>query len=408
MKPVEDLDAPPPPPNWRVSVAAPRPLHTGSGARASPGAPTCIDSPAHSPTTSLYRVLIAMTTALLLAMVLGAQGIVHAGTGMPDGPQRDITLDVGRTAFQVSRATHLDWPWRRFQAALGRPAQPDIPPLLASRPNIAEVEPPVRYPVRDVARVARSRPAVRGTLQRAPARSPTLQPAGRFRRSSAPGADQRRAITARSPLRMLVTGDSLTEYLGPRLVSLATAAGPVRGFVDTHYGTGLTRPDFVDWSLVAQQQMRADNPDVTVVFLGGNDFQNMTLPNGRFFQAITPAWTDEYARRAAMCMRVWSRGGRRVYWLSLPPARDRAWSRANAQINLALRRAAASVPGARFLDVLGPITDHGRYADFVPVHGQPTLVREPDGIHLTMSGSAIVAGEVLAVLRRDWHLARKS
>jgi hypothetical protein len=217
-----------------------------------------------------------------------------------------------------------------------------------------------------------------------------------------------RRPTKRFPLRLLVTGDSLTEYLTAALVNAASAAGPVLGFEDTHYGTGLARPDFVDWSVVARQQVTADHPDAVVVMMGGNDFQGMTLPNGRILQPLTPAWVREYQRRAEVCMRIWAQGGRRrVYWLSIPPARDANWAQADADMNLALRRAAAEVPGARYLNILGPVTDHGRYADFVTdAHGQTTLVRTPDGVHLTQAGSDIVANEVLRVLRREWHFTR--
>ncbi|MDQ2745459.1 MAG: DUF459 domain-containing protein, partial [Chloroflexota bacterium] len=61
------------------------------------------------------------------------------------------------------------------------------------------------------------------------------------------------------------------------------------------------------------------------------------------------------------------------------------------------------VPGVRYLNILGPITNHGRYADFVSIGGQPALVRTPDGVHLTTTGSTIVAREVLYVLKRVWH-----
>lgn len=215
-----------------------------------------------------------------------------------------------------------------------------------------------------------------------------------------------RVPSARHPLRLLVTGDSLTGYLGPVLVQDAAAVGPVMGSVDTHNGTGLTRPDFVDWSLVARQQMARYNPDAVVVMIGGNDFQNMTLPNGQFFQAGTPAWTREYQRRAEVCMRIWAQGGtRRVYWLSMPPARDPAWAHDDNQINIALQRAARAVPGAEYLNILGPVTNHGKYTDYVyNGHGQPILVREPDGVHLNLEGSTIVAQEVLPVLEHDWHL----
>jgi hypothetical protein len=208
-------------------------------------------------------------------------------------------------------------------------------------------------------------------------------------------------------LRLLIAGDSLMGYLGPELIDEVSRLTPVRGFVDSHNGTGLTRPDFVDWSIVARQEMKSDNPDAIVVLIGGNDFQNMTLPNGRFFLAGSPAWTREYERRAVICMKIWARqGNRRIYWLSVPPARDAGWAHDDAQINLALRRAAARVPGSEFVDVLGPVTDHGRYADFVGVNGQETLIREPDGVHLNIAGSVVVAHEIRALLVREWHLGR--
>jgi hypothetical protein len=107
-------------------------------------------------------------------------------------------------------------------------------------------------------------------------------------------------------------------------------------------------------------------------------------------------------------MRTWLKGGaRRVYWLAMPPARQDYWSQTNAQMNVAIRRTAAQVPGARYLDLLGPVTDHGAYADFVTINGQPTLVRTPDGIHFNTTGSQIVANEIIGVIKRDWHLGRK-
>jgi hypothetical protein len=104
-------------------------------------------------------------------------------------------------------------------------------------------------------------------------------------------------------------------------------------------------------------------------------------------------------------MRIWVQGGtKRVYWLSMPPARNSTWAYDDGQINVALHAAAADVPGAQFLNVLGPVTDHGKYVDYVRWHGSWLLIREPDGVHLNADGSRIVADEVLAVLKREWHL----
>lgn len=214
-----------------------------------------------------------------------------------------------------------------------------------------------------------------------------------------------RPITAQHPLRLLVTGDSMIEYLGPDVVDLAGPGGKIRGSVDIHYGTGLARPDFVDWSVVAQQQAATYHPDAVVVLLGGNDAQNMVLANGQIVYQGTPQWLKEYRRRARICMQTWLRGGvKRVYWLSMPPARSSIMAATESQIDVALREAAATVPGVHFLNIVGLVTSHGAYADALLVHGQWIYVREPDGVHLSPGGAQLVAQAVLPVLRREWHL----
>jgi hypothetical protein len=286
----------------------------------------------------------------------------------------------------------------------------EVRPVLEPKRNLRKgfrpwPTPPARTPPITILTVAPSTASATGRRRTVGAARPTRhRSAGRGRTATA-HQDPLWRPTPSHPLRLLVTGDSLPGYLGPILLNDAAAIGPVRGAVDVHDGTGLTRPDFVDWSLVARGQVVTYHPDAVVVWMGGNDFQNMTLPTGHVFLAGTPAWTREYQRRAEICMRIWIHGGaRRIYWLAMPPARDPSWAYDDAQINTALRRAAARVPGAEYLDILGPITNHGRYADYVHEHGQPELVREADGVHVNLAGSALVAREVLRVLEREWHL----
>lgn len=330
----------------------------------------------YSPTVPVRHVLRVLLVSMVLALLFSARGLVHAANGMPDGFERTVTLAIGQPVLAVTSALHLTAPWDATSQALGR-NEPSGAPLLAAAPSPTPT-------------------ARAGSGQPAAAPSPTPVP---------PHAMALRRPTAHKPLRLLVTGDSLTEYLGPDLINIATAAGPVRGWTDTHYGTGLVRPDFVDWSVVARQQEQEYNPDAVAVMIGGNDFQNMSMPNGSILYASSPAWTREYERRAAVCMRIWARQGtRRVYWLSMPPARSDAWTHNNNQINLALQGAARQVPGVKYLNINGPITDHGRYSDYVYRNGAPVLVRTPDGIHLTDTGAQIVAGEVLNVIEHDWHL----
>jgi hypothetical protein len=417
-----------------------------------------LSGPDRSPTTSIGHVLLAGAVGLLLALLLNAQAVVHASAGMTEGPLRAATLLIGQAALQAAQTTHLTWPRDQLDALLGQKSQTAAPLLAVAATPVQRATPLPSVTPAAVAASVVSAPTVAipsrlcdcptavPTVAAPPTSVPVPSPAGRAEKSVSssrravsvapptvspisPSPSPRpsptnvpatptarpqssktsvppRQITAADPLRLLVTGDSLTGYLGPELVNEAAAAGPVQGTVDTHNGTGLTTPSFVDWSVLAHQQVVKDGPDVVVVMLGGNDFENMTLPGGQFFQAGSPAWTQEYQRRAAICMQIWTQGGRaRVYWLSMPPSRNPQWALDDAQINIALAGAATQVPGAEYLDILGPVTNHGHYADFVKnANGQTVLIREQDGVHLNIAGSTIVAGEVLPVIERDWNL----
>jgi hypothetical protein len=355
--------------------------------------PTLLSEPdaIATPTMPIRRVLGIMALAFALALLFGARGIVHAGTGMNDGIERTVTLAVGQPLVDVTSAIGLTAPWDHAEVALGRTDSSSVHSLLTGTTAASG----------NGAGPRRHTAGVSGAQHHSSASTHPPKPAA-VKHVALP------VPTARHPLRLLVTGDSLTEYLGPQLVDEAAQAGPVKGFNDTHYGTGLVRPDFVDWSVVAQQQEKQFHPDAVVVMIGGNDFQNMTMPNGQIIDALTPAWIREYQRRAAIVMRVWARhGAARVYWLAMPPAREPSWSQNNANIDTALQRAARQVPGVTYVNVLGPVTNHGKYADFVYVNGQATLVRTEDGIHFTEAGSQIIANEMLTILERDWKFGEK-
>lgn len=330
-----------------------------------------------SPTVPIKHVLKVMAIGFVIACVFGARGLVHSGQGMDIGIERTVTLSIGQPLLAVTEALRLTWPWDTAQHLLGRNLQTSAPLLSAPAPTST-----------------------------ATPKQTTVQ------KKTAPAAPRPPALfvpTPHRPLRLLVAGDSLTEYLGPMVADAATRAGPSRAFTDTHYGTGIVRPDFVDWSVVAGQEEKEYHPDAVFVFMGGNDNQNMVAADGHIIYTHTPAWTREYQRRVEIVMRAWLQGGtRRVYWLAMPPARQESWSQTNAQINVALQRAAARVPGAVYLNLLGPVTNDGNYADFVNVNGQPTLVRTPDGIHLNTTGSQIVANEIMGVVKRDWHLGARA
>jgi uncharacterized protein len=353
-----------------------------------------------SPTTSIRSVLLALAGSVTLSVLLGAQGIIHAAHGMSDGPERNVALAAGNVALAVSRDAHVSGVWNTAQAALGRPQDTGTPPLLAAVPPLVAPAVLHRTANKEHGSTQEWKVVSRPVKHHAQKSATVVHPKVMHPRAVLP-----RPTRAR-PLRLLITGDSLPGYMGPQILSALAPSGRVRGWTDVHDGTGLTRPDYVDWSVVARQQVGTYAPQAVIVLMGGNDFQNMVLPNGRVLIAGSKLWTQEYARRAAVCMRIWAQGGRghRVYWLSMPPSRDPVWAFDDRQIDRALQMAAKRVQGVSYVNVLGPITDHGKYVDYARVGGVWTLIREPDGVHLNMAGSQVVANEVVPMLRRQWRL----
>ncbi|ABD13262.1 hypothetical protein ThrDRAFT_00533 [Frankia casuarinae] len=336
--------------------------------------------PATAPaaTTGVVRVrqaflLVAVTLGLLA--VLRASAMVHAGEGMRPGLTRTLVLGVARPTERITRTVHLDEPDRWLSRAFGHDAKSGGTfSELASAASRAEAEP--------------DRPGALGPGAAGSHRSP-LPP---------------RHPTAADPLRVLVTGDSLTESLGPSIMNSAPAT--IRAQTETRFGTGLVRPDFFDWATHARAQITQRNPELVIVAMGGNDGQGITLADGTVLPAGSDAWTAEYQRRAIVVMRIWSGdGARRVLWLSLPPARSDQLNGYFRRLNEATLDATTRVVGARYLDLTPWLSKNGAYSDYLTgTDGNTVLARARDGVHLSLDGARIAAGHVLETVRSTWNL----
>src|SRR5947209_6702117 len=83
-------------------------------------------------TTSIRTALLTLAGSTAIALLLGAQGIVHAAHGMPYGTERTVMLAAGNDLLHISRNAHLTGAWDTAQTALGRPQDTAQPPLLAA------------------------------------------------------------------------------------------------------------------------------------------------------------------------------------------------------------------------------------------------------------------------------------
>ncbi|SBW19281.1 protein of unknown function DUF459 [Candidatus Protofrankia californiensis] len=323
------------------------------------------------------RATRLVATGLGMLIVFDASRMVHAGEGMPAGATRSLVLAVGRPLDRITSVTGLDGVTRTLAAAFGHEVGAGGSPQLSADDRTA-------LPPR--AGTGAGIPLPGGTDG-----SGTTTP-------------RLRVPSAAEPLRLLVTGDSLSDGLGPMLAS--ASAGTIHADTDTRSGTGLVRPDFFDWAGHAREQIANRDPEAIVVALGGNDGQAITMPDGSVLRTGSPEWCAEYRRRAVAILRIWSDGGRRrVYWTSLPPTREPTLNGYFRQLRAITTDAVREVPGARFVNIDDRLSKNGEYSSYLTDdHGRTVLARTRDGVHLTLDGARIAANILIKAINTDWHI----
>lgn len=210
-----------------------------------------------------------------------------------------------------------------------------------------------------------------------------------------------RRVSAAAPLRLLVTGDSMVFYVGEEMRYDRRARPRLRTELESRHSTGLARPEYFNWYARAAAQLAATNPEAVVVWLGGNDCQPLRTPAGRWLATGSAGWQAEYTRRSTLLMRAYATGGRRVYWIGMPTARDPAIAGCFRAMTAATRRAALAVPGTTWLDTIAMFS--GPEGGYVENIGH-VRVRGDDGIHLTRAGSAMLSRRLLSLLQIDWRV----
>ena len=304
-------------------------------------------------------VLVAGLVGLGLALVLNSASIQRTAKAMPFGLQRTLAVTAIRPVAGLSHLLFLDRPSQAALALLGR-----------------------------------NRPAEESGSGLSDLGSPTAS------------TTTLRTPTAARPLRIWVGGDSMAESSGAQVVQYAQQTGVMRATLDYHISTGLSRPDFFDWPLRLAYVSRVLQPDVAVAFFGANDAQAVRF-GGRVLGSETTAWDALYAQRVGQAMDTLLRGGAtRVYWIGLPIMGTKPFSRTVRVLNAIFRRQAATRPGVVYVDIWPMFaTPGGAYSAYLrDAHGDLQLMRQSDGIHMTLAGASRLGVAIVARIERDYHV----
>ena len=188
--------------------------------------------------------------------------------------------------------------------------------------------------------------------------------------------------------RILATGDSMMYVMQEPLAQQLRARGH-DVTVDGRFGTGLTKPWILDWTKHARTQVAQVRPDVTFMFLGGNDLFPIAGA-----KCCGRAWVRGYVRRTRRLIRIYGR----TVWMTLPAPRDRGLARGFRRVNRAIRRAVALEERATLVDLVPALTPGFRYRRKMRWGGQRVIVRQMDGVHLWGAGEQIAVRMALDAL----------
>jgi hypothetical protein len=317
--------------------------------------------------------IVAIAIAAAVLVLCAGASVKRAGEEMSPGIGRDIVLAVGRPAAWVAdqlpfhSASHTLTAWLAPDSNLNGPGG-----FQSSASHNAAA-------------------AGSGTVP--PVTPDAFEPA----QIGAPTPSRGRLHT------LLVTGDSMSQPLDLDLAQTLTGEG-VHVIRDPHIGTGISKSILVDWGKLSVSQARSDHPDAVVVFIGANEGFSMPGPGGRSVDCCSAEWAAIYATRVRRMMNTYRQNGAaRVYWLTLPTPRESARAKIALVVNAAVEVAAEPWHAQiRVIDTVPTFTPGNHYRDSMTIDGQPTIVREADGIHLNGAGSSLAARLVLAAIDRDF------
>ena len=316
-------------------------------------------------------VLLVTVAALLLGLFLNAPDILRTAQRQEPGWQRTVGVALMEPIASASSFLLLDRPRHAIDVLLGRaPANVEASPPPTSAP------PPTSVPGQDTTS------------------------------TSAPSLEERREVTAEDPLTMYIGGDSMVGQFGPMLDNRASQSGMVESEVVYEFESGLSRPDFIDWPQRLEQVSEELDPDVFVVYFGGNDAQAIYMPDGSWIEFGTPEWEEEYRRRVDEVMTLLTDRGHWVYWMGLPIVQSESFQERVRLMNQIYEEQAAQHEMVTFIEAWsvfeGP---NGGYSEYLTdANGDLVDMRLDDGIHYTTAGAIRLAEVVYQVIAEDWGL----
>ena len=166
------------------------------------------------------------------------------------------------------------------------------------------------------------------------------------------------SVTNAEPYKVTVAGDSISFGLGPAIREQVATRPNSQTKVIGVGGTGLARPDNVDWPGRLETLAKDYPPRVLVLSLGSNDAQDLTDENGKTVARFAPAdtadgaaWDAEYSTRLARSFDAFKDSGTTVLWVGHVRTQKDQVGLTNRRIHRLAVAAAATRPWVKSADL---------------------------------------------------------
>jgi len=206
-----------------------------------------------------------------------------------------------------------------------------------------------------------------------------------------------------TPLTIALAGDSMMAVgLSEMLFSAAYGNPNLHMIREFRAGTGLARPDAFNWMVEYPAMLHGQKPNLIIVAIGANDSQSY-IENGVLYYFGGAAWEESYSARVKAYLDMITQTaapGAQIVWIGLPPMNLPLYNRHIEQINSVTYAVVRQYPNAIWWNsspYVGMPDGEFRWSAAFNEGGRTTyaILRQPDGIHMTEDGAALIADVII-------------
>jgi hypothetical protein len=216
-----------------------------------------------------------------------------------------------------------------------------------------------------------------------------------------------------APYRILIIGDSFIAIgggVGNPLERALLSYKDLDVYRSGKVSSGLSRPDYFDWNLKAQELISQYSPNVIIVMLGSNDAQALTTSKGEVVVGYSSVgkerWNSEYGNRTSALLDIFKQNNITVFWIGLPIMKEEDFSNKMSNLNSIYEEEVKKYESAYYISIWGLLADEdGNYAAYLPDgEGRMKSARVSDGVHLQYFAGGLVAEEVISKMKEVMKL----